>query len=59
MSGREPRTEEKAQCFLILKFRHVEAEQLSFAENMIGCHDQRFCFPNARRPEEQEAASWT
>src|SRR6266571_8639407 len=47
MSGREPRAEEKAQCFLILKFRHVEAEQLSFAENMIGCHDHRFCFPNA------------
>jgi hypothetical protein len=39
---------------LILKLRHIEAEQLSRAENLCRHHNDRFGFPNTRWTEQKK-----
>ena len=55
----KPRAEQQAERFLLLKFRHVEAEQFSRAENLVRQHDDRFRFADARRSEQQKTSART
>ena len=55
----EARAQQQTERLLILKFAHVEAEQLSRPENLIGRYDDRFRFAHTCRAEQQKAAART